>query len=388
MESNSEIVEVKEMKAIVNGKIILPTEVVEGKVLVFGKKVQGLMDQAPMEAEVIDAKGAYVSPGFVDVHIHGSGGHDTMEGSREALEAMSRKVIADGVTSFLPTTMTMDKEAVRAAFAAIRSAMDNDLSGARAIGVNMEGPFISMAKKGAQNPDYVVKPDWSYIKGYEDIIKLMTIAPEEDEGQAFIKKVKEKTDIRLSIGHSSASFEDAMAGIDAGCSHMTHFFNGMTGLNHRDPGCVGAGFSSDIFVEMITDTIHIHPGLFEFVIRAKGPDRVVLITDCMEAGGLEDGEYSLGGQKVIVAGGAARLVDGTLAGSIHSLIKAVENVKGHTTLSLDQVVRMASLTPATAIGVEDVKGSLEEGKDADIVIFDESFHVIQTLVAGECKYQA
>lgn len=375
------------MKAIVNGKMILPTEVVEGKVLVFDEKILGIFDESPADAELIDAKGAYVSPGFVDVHIHGSGGHDTMEATKEALEAISKKIIADGVTSFLPTTMTMDKESVRNAFEQVKAAMKKGLPGAEAIGVNMEGPFISMAKKGAQNPNYVVAPNWSYIEGYEDIIRLMTIAPEEDEGQAFIKRVKEKTDIRLSIGHSNASFEDAMAGIEAGCSHMTHLFNGMSPLNHRDPGCVGAAFSSDVFAEIISDTIHIHPGLFEYIIKSKGTDRVVLITDSMMAGGLPDGDYTLGGQAVVVAGGAARLLDGTLAGSTHSLIKAVENVKEHTSLSLAEVVRMATLTPAASIGAESEKGSLEAGKDADIVIFDESFQVKQTLVAGQIRHQ-
>lgn len=375
------------MKAIVNGKIILPTEVIEGKVLVFNEKVKGIFDEVPTDVEVIDAKGAYVSPGFVDVHIHGAGGHDTMEGTREALAAISEKIVADGVTSFLPTTMTMDKESVRKAFEEVKDAINKDLPGAKAIGVNMEGPFISMAKKGAQNPDYVAKPDWSYIEGYEDIIRLMTIAPEEDEGQAFIKRIKEKTDIRLSIGHSNATFEDAMAGIEAGCSHMTHFFNGMSPLNHRDPGCVGAGFSSDIYVELITDTIHIHPGLFEYIIQSKGADRVVLITDCIMAGGLPDGEYSLGGQGVTVAAGAARLADGTLAGSTHSMIKAIENVKRHTSLGLADVVRMATLTPAAAIGADQDKGSLEAEKDADIVLFDEAFEVVQVLVAGEIRYQ-
>ena len=376
------------MKAIINGKMILPNEVVENKVLIFDQQIQEIADAVPEGVEVIDAKGAYVAPGFVDVHIHGAGGHDTMEGTREALEAISNKIVADGVTSFLPTTMTMDKAAVRQAFAEAKLAIDTDLPGARPVGINMEGPFISIAKKGAQNSDYVVKPDWSYIEGYEDVIRLMTIAPEEDENQNFIKKVKKETDIRLSIGHSNATFEEALAGIDAGCSHMTHFFNGMTGLNHRDPGCVGAGFSSDIFVELITDTIHIHPGLFEYIVKSKGLDRVVLITDCIMAGGLEDGEYSLGGQAVTVAGGAARLLDGTLAGSTHSLIKAVENVRKHTALSLPEVVRMATLTPAASIGIDAVKGSLETGKDADFVLFDEEFRVLETIIAGESRYHA
>ena len=376
------------MKAIINGKMILLNEVVENKVLIFDQQIQEIADAVPEGVEVIDAKGAYVAPGFVDVHIHGAGGHDTMEGTREALEAISNKIVADGVTSFLPTTMTMDKAAVRQAFAEAKLAIDTDLPGARPVGINMEGPFISIAKKGAQNSDYVVKPDWSYIEGYEDVIRLMTIAPEEDENQSFIKKVKKETNIRLSIGHSNATFEEALAGIDAGCSHMTHFFNGMTGLNHRDPGCVGAGFSSDIFVELITDTIHIHPGLFEYIVKSKGLDRVVLITDCIMAGGLEDGEYSLGGQAVTVAGGAARLLDGTLAGSTHSLIKAVENVRKHTALSLPEVVRMATLTPAASIGIDAVKGSLETGKDADFVLFDEEFRVLETIIAGESRYHA
>ena len=376
------------MKAIINGKMILLNEVVENKVLIFDQQIQEIADAVPEGVEVIDAKGAYVAPGFVDVHIHGAGGHDTMEGTREALEAISNKIVADGVTSFLPTTMTMDKAAVRQAFAEAKLAIDTDLPGARPVGINMEGPFISIAKKGAQNSDYVVKPDWSYIEGYEDVIRLMTIAPEEDENQSFIKKVKKETNIRLSIGHSNATFEEALAGIDAGCSHMTHFFNGMTGLNHRDPGCVGAGFSSDIFVELITDTIHIHPGLFEYIVKSKGLDRVVLITDCIMAGGLEDGEYSLGGQAVTVAGGAARLLDGTLAGSTHSLIKAVENVRKHTALSLAEVVRMATLTPAASIGIDAVKGSLETGKDADFVLFDEEFRVLETIIAGESRYHA
>ena len=375
------------MKAIVNGKMILPTEVIEGKVLVFDEKVQGIFDEVPADAELIDAKGAYVSPGFVDVHIHGSGGHDTMEATKEALEAISKKIIADGVTSFLPTTMTMDKESVRKAFEQVKVAMKKGLPGAEAIGVNMEGPFISIEKKGAQNPDFVVKPDWSYIEGYEDKIKLLTIAPETDEDQAFIRRIRSTTDIRLSIGHSNATFNEAMKGIRSGCTQMTHFFNGMTGLNHREPGCVGAGFVSNAFVEIITDTIHIHPGLFEYIIRAKGIDRTILITDSIMAGGLPDGEYALGGQPVYVKGGAARLAGGSLAGSTHSMIQAVRNIKSHTGLSLPEIIKMASLTPASAIGMEFERGSIEVGKKADLVLLDENLQIQETWIDGDICYQ-
>lgn len=358
------------MKAIVNGKIITLDGVLEHKVLVFGDKIISIEEVAPADCEIIDAKGYYVSPGLIDVHVHGSCGADTMDQTVEAIQTISEGISHNGVTSFLPTTMTMSKEDIYGALTTIRECMNQELQGAKVIGAHMEGPFINVIYKGAQPEQYIVKPSFEFIKDYTDVIKLVSYAPELDEQYAFTKEVKEKTDITLSIGHTNATYDQAIEAIENGVSHVTHLFNAMSPLHHRDPGVVGAALTSNCYCEVIADKIHINKNLFQFVLDNKGKHKVVLITDSMRAGCMKDGKYDLGGQDVYVKDGAARLESGNLAGSVLTLNKAVYNFLQNTNATLTEAIHMASLNPATSIGVANHKGSLEIGKDADIAIFD------------------
>lgn len=375
------------MKAIINGKILLRNEVLENKVLVFDKKIIDITDEVPSGCEVIDVKGKLVSPGLIDIHIHGNMGKDTMEGTDEAIDIISKSVARHGVTSYLPTTMTMDEESILKALESIRRGMNRSTEGARVIGAHLEGPFINKIYKGAQNGNYIANPSWELVKKYEDVIKVITYAPEEDTDFTFTKSIKNNTDIVLSIGHSAATFIEAREAIRLGASNITHTFNGMTGLNHRDPGVVGAALTTDSYCEFICDTIHITKDLFQFILDSKGKERVVLITDSMEAGGLENGTYSLGGQAVIVKDGAARLENGSLAGSVSSLNNMVKNFYKNTNLNINEAIHLASLNPASSLGISDDKGSLDIGKDADIAIFDNELNCYMTIVDGNIVFK-
>ncbi|WP_250674499.1 N-acetylglucosamine-6-phosphate deacetylase [Paraclostridium ghonii] len=375
------------MKAIVNGKIILRNEVLENKILVFDEKIIDIANQVPSGCEIIDAKGKLVSPGLIDIHIHGNMGKDTMEGSDEAIDTISKSIARHGVTSYLPTTMTMDEESITKALDSIKRGMNRKFNGARVLGAHLEGPFINKIYKGAQNGNYIVSPSYEIIKKYEDVIKVITYAPEEDIDFNFTKYIKNNTDIVLSIGHSAATFVEAREAIRLGASNITHTFNGMTGLNHRDPGVVGAAFTTDAYCEFICDTIHITKELFQFILDSKGKKRIVLITDSMEAGGLENGTYSLGGQDVIVKDGAARLENGSLAGSVSSLNNMIKNFYENTNLNINESIHLGSLNPARSLGIDKNKGSLDIGKDADIAIFDNELNCYMTIVDGDIVFE-
>ena len=378
------------MKAIVNGKIILPDSIVEGRALLFDEKIIGLSETVPEGAEIIDAKGRYVAPGLVDIHIHGYLGEDTSDGSVEGIRKMAEGVVKNGVTAWLPTTMTVPYDDLRRAFNAVRTLMDkkNNPKGAQIMGVHAEGPFINPSKKGAQAVEYIRPADAPFLIENSDVIRIVTLAPEMPGALDCIREVTEKTSILVSMGHTAANFETAKAGIEAGVRHATHLFNAMTPLNHRDPGVVGAALADDrVSTELIADTFHISPDLFGLVAKVKG-DNLILITDCTRAGGLEDGEYTLGGQPIFVKGIECRLADGTIAGSVLKLNNAVRNMREHTSLPLEQIVRMASINAARCIGLDKTKGSLEAGKDADIILADESFAVSETIIAGEIVWTA
>lgn len=375
------------MKAIVNGRILLRNEILENKVLIFDEKIIDIADVVPSGCEIIDIEGKLVAPGFIDIHIHGNMGKDTMEGTDEAIDTISKSIARHGVTSYLPTTMTMDEESIAKALDSIRRGMNRNIDGAKVLGAHLEGPFINKIYKGAQNGDYIVNPSYDFVKKYEDVIKVITYSPEEDIDFKFTKDIKNNTDIVLSIGHSAATFTEARDAIRLGANNITHTFNGMTGLNHRDPGVVGAALTTDVYCEFICDTIHITKDLFQFILDSKGKDKVVLITDSMEAGGLEDGTYSLGGQAVIVKDGAARLESGSLAGSVSSLNRMVKNFYENTSLKINEVVHLASLNPARSLGIDNKKGSLDIGKDADIAIFDNELNCHMTISNGEVIFK-
>ena len=364
--------------------------IMEDKAIVFDNKIIDIIDKEQLKEDLnldlIDVGGRYVAPGFIDLHIHGAGGRDTMDASIEALTDISSIILETGVTAFLPTTMTMDKENIYQALNIIRDSMDSNLQGAKILGAHLEGPFINKKYKGAQDAKYIQKPSYEFIKDYLDIIKIITLAPEVDQGYGFISKMKEH-DIVLSMGHSNATYEEAMEAIKRGISHATHIFNAMTPLHHREPGVVGSVFASNITCELIADKIHVHPGIFQMLVDIKGEDRVVLISDSMRAACMRDGVYDLGGQQVRVKDGSARLTDNTLAGSVLTLNQALKNIIEHTELSLIDAIKMVTLNQAKLIGIDKYKGSIKKGKDADVVVFDKEVNISLTIVEGEILYR-
>ncbi len=375
------------LKAIINGKILKENEIIQGKVLLFDEKIIDICDKVKEGSEIIDAKGMYISPGLIDIHIHGSNGYDTMDDDDLAIENISSALCKNGVTSFLPTTMTMDKEDIYKALDRVRLAMNSDIKGAKVLGAHMEGPFINKKYKGAQNPKFIVKPTYEFVKDYVDELKVISYAPETDEDFSFTKDIKTKTDTTLSMCHTNITYESGKKYVDLGLSNVTHLFNAMTPLNHREPGAVGLALMTDVYCELIADKIHVNKDLYNFVLKNKGKDRVILITDCMRAGCMKDGEYDLGGQKVIVKDNAARLESGSLAGSVLTLNKAVYNFCENVDLDINEVVHLASLNPANSINEGSKKGSLEIGKDADIAIFDEYMNCYMTIVEGKIVYK-
>lgn len=380
------------MKAIIGGKIILKDRIVENSALLYSNVIEGIVPvgSVPENAEIIDAKGGYVAPGLIDMHIHGYLGKDVCDGEEESIRTISKGLLANGVTGYLPTTMTVDMKVIRKALETCRSLKEEskDWDGSTILGCHAEGPFISESKKGAQDAKYILKPDAAFVKEYADIIKTITLAPETDENDfAAIREITRDTDVVVSMGHTSAAYETAMAGVNAGVKHATHLFNAMTPLQHRAPGVVTAALNSDVSCELIVDTFHVDVSLYDILWRLKGR-KLCFITDCLPAGGLPEGEYTLGGAKIIYKGIVCRLEDGTVAGSILHLNKGVWNVYTNSNIPLYECVNCASLNPATTLGIDKAKGSLEIGKDADIIITDSEFNVEKTIIGGKIKYEA
>lgn len=382
------------MKAIINGKIILPNKIVENKVLIFDEKIVGIFENIPEDlkdkVKIIDVKNKYVSPGLIDIHIHGNVGHDFMDADLFEVNKIEKSIVSKGVTGYLATTMTMDKEKIYTALDRLQRRFNTKISsGAKLLGVHLEGPFLNEKYKGAQDPNFIIPPSYDFIKEYKDLIKVITYAPENDIDLEFTKYMSKNTDTVLSMGHTNATYEEANEAIKCGAKHATHLFNAMTGLNHRDPGVVGASLINDnVKCELIADTIHVHKDLFELLIKIKGIENVILVTDSMEATNMPDGIYSIGGHPVKVAENSARLIsNGALAGSTLNLNTAIKNFYDNTSLSLNEVIQLASLNPAKSINMDKTKGSLEVGKDADIAIFDEKMDCFITIVEGKVKYE-
>ena len=380
------------MKAIINGKIILKDRILEDSVLLYSDVIEGIVpcDSVPEGVEVIDAKGGYVAPGLIDLHIHGYLGKDVCDGEEESIRTISKGLLANGVTGYLPTTMTVDMQVIRKALETCRALKQESQNwdGSEILGCHAEGPFISESKKGAQDAKYILKPDAAFVKEYADIIKTITLAPETDENDfAAIREICRDTDVVVSMGHTSADYNTAVASVKAGVKHATHLFNAMTPLAHRAPGVVTAALNTDASVEVIVDTFHVDKCFYDLLWKLKGR-KLCFITDCLPAGGLPFGEYTLGGAKIIYRDIVCRLEDGTVAGSVLHLNHGVWNAYKNSNIPLYECVNCASLNPATVIGVADKKGSLEIGKDADIIITDENFEVKNTIIRGEMRYEA
>jgi N-acetylglucosamine-6-phosphate deacetylase len=369
-----------------NCKIIFQDRIEAGSVLIRDGKILKINPENLIGDEVIDGEGCYLSPGFIDVHIHGAGGCDTMDGTSEAINTISKVIAKYGTTSFLPTTMTCDLEDIKKSVSAAAECMASGTEGAEVLGVHLEGPFISPQMIGAQNPNYVKKPsidDFKFIAGdYISAIKSITLAPEVEGAEELIKYVN-SLGVVISIGHSKATYKEAVDGIKWGIGHSTHLYNAMTPLNHREPGVVGAIFDTDITTETISDGIHISYPSLRIAYKQKGFDKVLLVTDAMMACGMPEGKYALGGQDVFVKDGAARLKEGNLAGSILTLDKAIRNVYKNNNYPLYDIVKMATYNGAKHCGVADRKGLIKEGYDADLVLFDEDINIKKVIIKGK-----
>ena len=373
------------MKAIVNANFIVEDNIKKG-VLLFDEKIEGFFENLPknFNGQIVDAKDNFVSAGFIDIHIHGMGGADIMDATPKALNTISNIMVKTGVTSFLATTMTMSKESILNALKNIEKNRDS-LKGSQILGVHLDGPFINPLKNGAQNKKHIISPSLELIEPFIDIIKLITLAPEVKNAKEFIKEIKTKyPHIILSIGHSNASYDEAIESFNLGISHSTHLFNAMPHYHHRDPSIVGAVFESDVTCDIIPDLVHTHPTTLNLTSKLK-KNRLIPITDSIRAGCMKNGFYDLGGQNVSVMDNKAILSNGTLAGSILTLNEGLKNMQKHTNLSLVELINSVTTLPAKKLNLNK-KGSLKKGYDSDIVIFDTDFTINKTIINGIIKY--
>ena len=335
--------------------------------------------------ETIDLEGYMIVPGFVDIHIHGCAGYDVCDATREALSEIALQLASNGVTSFCPTTMTVSTEDIEKALLNIKSCIDDSPEGADILGVNMEGPYISINKKGGQKGDNVRSPDWTKFKSFYDIcggfIKLVDIAPECEGSDEFIENASKIC--RVSIAHTDADYEQAKAAFTKGVTHATHLFNAMQGFGHREPGVVGAVFDNEnVMAELICDGFHIHPAALRTAFRVLGEDRTIIVSDSMRAAGLKDGTYELGGQEVKVSDGHARLLDGTIAGSTTNLFEEVQNLVRFG-IPFKQVIKSATINPARSVGEDKRIGSIDVGKQADLVVLDGNLNLKKVILRGK-----
>ncbi|MGM0865705.1 MAG: N-acetylglucosamine-6-phosphate deacetylase [Bacillota bacterium] len=361
-----------------------------GKITEMGDRSQ-LTDSE--EYKVISLPHGYsVVPGMIDIHIHGVNGSDTMDATREALDTMTGTLPKEGTTSFLATTMTEASGAIEKALKATADYMSNHQRGGQAeiLGLHLEGPFINPDKAGAQPLNRIQKPNVEVFKNWHALsgenIKLVTLAPELDDEYELTRYLKENG-IVASVGHSSATYDQVGKAIDAGLSHVTHLFNQMSGLHHREPGIVGASFlRKELMVELISDGIHVRPEVVQLAFDQITDERLILITDSMRAKCLKNGQYDLGGQMVTVKDGKALLDEDTLAGSVLKMRDAFTNIQEFTTGDIRSAIKMTAENPAKQLNIFDRKGSLAPRKDADIVILDENKDVYTTICKGKIAY--
>ena len=336
-----------------------------------------LVDKAEYQddGEVIDAEGLLVLPGLVDIHSHGAAGEDFSDGNPEGLKKILQYEKRCGITSYCPTSMTFPKERLRQIFASIKGAQTED--GATVVGINMEGPFLDPAKKGAHVEEWIAAPDAAFVRELnqdaDGLVRLVTLAPNMDGAEEFIKEMHEE--VCISLGHTAADYDCASRAMKLGAHHVTHLYNAMQPFGHRAPGLIGAAMDDpECMVELICDGYHIHPSAIRAAFRLFGPERVILISDSMRATGMENGTYELGGQEVTVKDRKAVLKDGTLAGSATNLYgcmcKAVE-----FGIPLEQAIMAATANPARSIGIFDRVGSIRIGKQADLLLVSENLEL-------------
>lgn len=375
----------------IKGNLILEDRILkDGLVVIKDGLIEEILEREEEknlpDVELHDFSGCWVSPGLIDVHLHGALGHETMDGEVESLRKMAEHQARCGVTAFFPTTLTASREKIKKAIEAVVTASREDLPSEIA-GIHLEGPFVSLKRKGAQDPKYVREITEEEIGEYREKLgglrTLITLASEVGENLRFIPKMVEMGWV-VSLGHSDSTYEDGLKAFAAGATHATHLFNAWREFHHREPGGIGAALDSEnVCVELIADGVHVHPAFIRLAVYRKGPHRVCLITDSLKESGLPDGVYDWGELQVVLRGNEIRLKDsGVLAGSVLHLNHGVRNVLAWTGLPVPEVIRMASLTPAENTGLGREMGSLKKGKKASVAVFDENFDCLATYVKG------
>ncbi len=382
------------MKCFKNAIVYVEGEGLKKCTLSFDEKIQKIAKKEIKKAEEIALpEGAIVLPGFIDQHIHGAGGSDGMDGTVKDISTIANTIAAEGTTSFLVTTMTQSPENITKAMQAVKEYREEThLEGARVIGVHLEGPFIAAAHKGAQPLEYVKAPDAKTFDEYHqasgDCIRIVSLAPEVEGADQFIQHLTKKG-VVTSIGHTGAKYADIERAVENGASNVTHTYNAQTALHHREIGTVGSAMLlDDLNCELIADTIHVSVPAMRLLVKNKPLSKLTLITDAMRAKGIPDGVSELGGQTVYVKNGEARLEDGTLAGSVLRMNRAVQNMVEKVGVPYTQAVDYATINPAKTLKIDNETGSIKVGKRADFTVLNHQFDVLMTIRDGKIIYQA
>nr|WP_300305362.1 N-acetylglucosamine-6-phosphate deacetylase [uncultured Anaerostipes sp.] len=381
---------------IKNVKIYRPDKTfVSGNVVIKGDRIAEILPEGSQEAaeeEILDGNGCYCLPGMIDLHFHGCKGMDVCDGTKEALDEITAYEASIGVTAIAPATMTLpveELEAVLTNAAVYKRSQEEGTApaGADLVGINMEGPFISKVKKGAQDERNIIPCSTEVYRRFQKaaggLVKFIGIAPEESETEDFIRDVK--SEVSVSLAHTNADYDTAKKAFDAGADHAVHLYNAMPAFSHREPGVVGAvADSSHVMAEIICDGVHIHPAVVRATFRMMGEDRMILISDSMRAAGMPDGEYTLGGLDVKVRGNQATLIsDGALAGSVTPLPDCVRTVVREMGIPLETAAACATINPARSLGIDDMYGSIEAGKKADLVLWDKDLNLKTVIKDGK-----
>lgn len=384
------------MTAIVNAKILTPYRVVEGCLVMENGKIKAITQEAPAECEIIDAQGHYVSPGFIDLHTHGGGGHDYMDGTVEAFEGAAKAHLVHGTTALLVTTLTCSDEELFNAFKVFETVKNSDFKGPELLGLHLEGPYFCESQKGAQDPRYLKNPDPEhYLRIFDacPYIRRMTVAPELPGAMELGAELKRRG-ILASIGHTDADYEDVLVAREHGYDLLTHFYSGMSTLRrvnaYRHLGVIETGYLlDDMSIEIIADGKHLPQELLRLIVKNKSWDRICLITDSMRGAGMPEGSRpKLGslkdGQETIISDGVAFLLDkSAFAGSVCTADRCVRTMVQLAGVPLLDAVRMMTVNPARQIGMDDCKGVLRAGMDADVCIFDDDIQIKAVFVAGQ-----
>jgi len=378
------------MNVLINGRIIVENEILDQHAIMFDTKVRAIIPQVQVILEninVIDAGGLFISPGFIDIHQHGAFGYDHMDADEDAAIKMLQKLPKTGVTTLYPSTMSMGTETIRAAIECIGRLMKKNYKGTCILGCHMEGPFFSPEAGGAQPRQYIIPPDYNLVSGLEDIIKLISIAPEVEGALEFIRRCI-SADIRISLGHTFCHYEDAIVAFTLGATSVTHTFCAMHQPQHREPGIIAAASECpSVYCELIVDNLHIYPASQRLLLKLKGIERIILVSDSMRFAGMGHGESELAGQRIIINEEGAKLECGWFAGSVLALNEAVINFKRNNSLSISDAIKPVTKNPAQLMGIYGQKGIIAPGADADFVLINEEISVHRTFIAGETVYE-